>query len=422
MNLFFSTPKNQNFFFGYYGKSQLNKTNTKLLCLKTTFINKLPEENDFVEIGYFDLCSNKKNFFHIAYSKTFNWQQGCMLQWLGPDFKDNIIYNDIIENKFCSVIINILTKKKRILPFPIYDVNSMGTQAICIDHERHFFCRRGYSYAGVKNNSKNIKVVHNDGIWLLDIQSKKYHQIINIENLLKFRPLSNMNNATHYVEHLMFNPEGNRFCFLHRWKMPEGGIYSRLYTAKTDGSELYLLLDSGRMGHFCWKSKFEILAYAGVPNQLNKLRKNKNLVKFLFKPFLPIFHVLFKDNSAISKLATGDSYIILTDKSEKIKKVASKLKFEDGHPSFFPQNKNVFVTDIYPKKNNKHEAKLMMFNLQTNTLQLIDIIKSNELYNETALRCDLHPKISFDGSFVSIDTLQKNHRGVNLYKIDLNSI
>ena len=91
MNLFFSTPKNQNFFFGYYGKSQLNKTNTKLLFLKTTFINKLPEENDFVEIGYFDLCSNKKKFFHIAYSKTFNWQQGCMLQWLGPDFKDNII-------------------------------------------------------------------------------------------------------------------------------------------------------------------------------------------------------------------------------------------------------------------------------------------------------------------------------------------
>lgn len=422
MSLFFSTPKNKNFFFGYYGKSQLNKTNTKLLCLKTTFIDKLPEENDFVEIGYFDLRSNKKNFFHIAYSKTFNWQQGCMLQWLGPDFKDNVIYNDIIKNKFCSIIINILTKKKSILPFPIYDVNSMGTQALCIDHERHFFCRRGYSYAGVKNNSKNKKVVQNDGIWLLDIQSKKYHQIINIENLLKFRPLSNMSNATHYVEHLMFNPEGNRFCFLHRWKMPEGGIYSRLYTAKPDGSELYLLLDSGRMGHFCWKSKFEILAYAGVPNQLNKLRKNKKFVKFLFKPFLPMFHLLFKDNNAISKLATGDSYIILTDKSEKIKKVASKLKFEDGHPSFFPQNKNVFVTDIYPKKNNKHKAKLMMFNLQTNTLQVIDIIKSNELYNETALRCDLHPKISFDGCFVSIDTLQKNHRGVNLYKIDLNLI
>lgn len=419
MKLFFSTPKHQNFFFGYYGKSQLNKSNTKLLCLKTSFANKLPDKNDFVEIGYFDLRKNNKKFFHIAYSKTFNWQQGCMLQWLGPNFENIIIYNDILENKFCSVIVDILTKKKKILPFPIYDVNSKGTKAICVDHERHFFCRRGYSYAGIQNNLKNKNIIESDGIWLLDIKSKRYHQIINIQQLLKVRPLSNMNNAMHYVEHLMFNTLGNRFCFLHRWKMPEGGIYSRLYTAKLDGTDLYLLLDSGRMGHFCWRNNFQILAYAGVPNQLNKLRKNKKFVKFLFKPFLPIFHFFFKDNSIVSKLATGDSYIILTDKSQKIEKVASTLKFEDGHPSFFPQNKNLFITDTYAKKNNNHEAKLMIFNLQNNTFKVIDRIKSNEFYNETALRCDLHPKISFDGNFVSIDTLKKNHRGVNLYKSNL---
>ena len=65
------------------------------------------------------------------------------------------------------------------------------------------------------------------------------------------------------------------------------------------------------------------------------MRKKKNFVRFIFKPLLPVFHFLFGDNSFISKLATGDSYILLNDKSNKIYKVASELRFEDGHPSFF---------------------------------------------------------------------------------------
>jgi len=418
MKLYFSTPKQNHFFFGYYGKSQLNKSNTKLLCLKTNFINRMPTKEDVVQIGYFIMNSKQKRFVKITSSKTFNWQQGCMLQWLGPQFEDTIIYNDIIDKQFCSIILNIETKKKKILPISIYDINSKGTNAICVDQERHFFCRRGYSYAGIENKNKNKKIVNGDGIWLLNNKSKKTNQIINIKDLIKFKPLSNMKNATHYVEHLMFNTTGKRFCFLHRWKMKEGGIYSRFYSANFDGTDLCLLLDSGRMSHFCWRNDNQILAYGGTPNPLNRLRKKKKLVKFLFKPFLPLFHFLFKDNGYVSKIMTGDSYILLTDQSNKIEKVASDLKFEDGHPSFFPQDKNLFITDVYPKGNNNHEAKLMSFNLMNNELNIIDRLRSNKVYNETPLRCDLHPKISFCGNFVSVDTLQDNYRGVNLYKIN----
>ena len=350
MKLIFATPNKENFFYGYFGKSQLNKNNDKLLCLKTNFINRIPEKNDFAEIGYFDLRSAKKKFVFLARTKTFNWQQGCMLQWLGPKFEDQIIYNDKIGNKFSSIILNIKTKKKIILPLPIYDIDFNGKLAICVDQERHFFCRRGYSYAGIENNLKNKKIVKDDGIWTLNTKTKSFVQIINILDLINFKPLSNMKDATHYIEHLSFRPDGNRFCFLHRWKMKDGGIYSRFYTSNLDGTELNLLLDSGRMSHFCWRNNTEILAYGGVPNSVNKLRKKKKLVRLIFKPLLPLFHFLFNDNSLISKLATGDSYILLNDKNNTIKKVAEDLRFEDGHPSFFPNNKNLFVTDLYPKK------------------------------------------------------------------------
>ena len=111
---------------------------------------------------------------------------------------------------------------------------------------------------------------------------------------------------------------------------------------------------------------------------------------------------------------------MLNDKTNNIKKVAKDLRFEDGHPSFFPNNKNLFVTDLYPKKINNHEAKLMTFDLKENKLNIIATIKSNKIYNETPIRCDLHPKVSFDGKYVSIDTLKNNYRGVNLYKINAN--
>lgn len=420
MTLIFKSPREKSYFFGYYGKSQLDKKNYKLLALETNFTKRLPQKGDEAKIGYFEIKKKKAQFKQLATTKTFNWQQGCMLQWLGPKYNNLIIYNDIYKKKFCSIIMNTITKKKFLLPMPVYDVNAQGTKAICIDFERHYFCRRGYSYAGIENFDKNKKVVEDDGIWLLSLKEKKTQKIINILDLINFKPLSNMKEATHYIEHLMFRPDGKRFCFLHRWKMKEGGIYTRFYTANLDGSDLYLLLDTGRMSHFCWRNNKEILGYGGMPNPINKLRKNKNFIKIIFRPLLPIYHFLFKDNSFVSKVATGDSYILLKDKTSEIKKVASELKYEDGHPSFLPNNKNIFVTDVYPKKFNNHIAKLMTYDLTTKSIITIDKLESNPIYNETPIRCDLHPKISFDGKYVAIDILENETRGINLYMIKTN--
>ena len=64
----------------------------------------------------------------------------------------------------------------------------------------------------------------------------------------------------------------------------------------------------------------------------------------------------------------------------------------------------------------------MTFDLKENKVNIIDTIKSNKKYDETPIRCDLHPKISFDGGYVSIDTLEENYRGVRLYKLNIKKI
>ena len=276
MEPIFKTPDDGHYFFGYYDKSPFDFVNQKLLSLRAAFMNQMPTKDDVLEIGYFD-WRNSNEFVKLTETKAWNWQQGCMLQWVGPDFKNRLIYNDRLDGKFVSVLMDVDTKEEIVLPMAVYSMRSDGKYAVCIDNERHFWFRGGYSYQGVENVAKKMALDENDGIWLLNIEKKKTTQIINIMNLIKLNPLSNMKGATHYLEHLMLSPSGKRFCFLHRWNIADGGIYARFYTANMDGRDICLLNDSGRMSHFCWRNENELLAWCGLPTTINRLRKYENI-------------------------------------------------------------------------------------------------------------------------------------------------
>ena len=414
----FRSPSDDHYYFGYYDKSQLDAGNSKLLALRVGFMDRIPDEGDTAEIGYFDISEPNSSFIPITDTRTFNWQQGCMLQWLGPNFNRFIIYNDLKDNKFISVIFDLETGSKRILPMPIYSVSRNGKYAICIDHERHHFCRRGYSYGGVKNLSKDKEIVPGDGIWRICLETGETQQIVSLNALLENKPLSNMEGAVHYVEHLMFNPSSKRFCFLHRWKLREGGIFSRFYTCDDYGDNLYLLCNSGRMSHFCWMDDHRILAYGGLPNKLNSLRRSRSLVKYLFKPLLPLYHGLVRDDTSLSKKLTGDSYLLFTDQSEIVERVASDISYEDGHPSSVGDSGNIFVSDTYPNSfNGGSVASLIIFNLEKEESRLLARLGSIPSYDDTPLRCDLHPKISFDGNYVCVDTMDNGVRGIYVYSL-----
>lgn len=407
MEPIFKTPDDGHYFFAYYDKSPLDFDDKKLLAMRVGFMDKMPTKDDILEIGYFD-WKISNNFIKLAETKAWNWQQGCMLQWLGPDFKKKIIFNDRIDNKFVSVIMDIKTGEKCILPLAIYSVSTDGKYALCIDNERHFWFRSGYSYQGIKNADKNKPLDKNDGIWLLNIEEEEYKQIINITDLLKINPLSNMKGAKHYLEHLMFSPSGKRFCFLHRWQIADGGIYARFYTADIDGGDIFLLNDSGRMSHFCWKNEEEILAWCGLPTCVNKLRRYKNVVKFFVKPFLPLYHILISSGSQLSSMVTGDSYVLFKDKTINKKRIAADQLIEDGHPSFCPANPDLFVSDTYQDEENFR--KLFLFDINKNNILDKILLKSNLEFDATAMRCDLHPKWSYSGKYISVDTMNEGFR------------
>jgi Tol biopolymer transport system component len=88
---------------------------------------------------------------------------------------------------------------------------------------------------------------------------------------------------------------------------------------------------------------------------------------------------------------------------------------EDGHPSFCPANNDMFVTDTYPGKDGM--TSLILYDLKSDHMTIVDELKSIIKYDNSSERCDLHPRWSFDGKYLTIDTVDKGVRGIYLYDI-----
>lgn len=415
---FFKTPEDSNYFFGYYDKSPICINDKKHLALRVNFLDRLPKWGDIADIGFFDLENAKGNFQKISETNIFNWQQANMLQWFG-DKHSTVIFNNLEANKFSSVVLDLSSGKKNIFDIAIYDISQDSSYALCVDHERHHWIRRAYSYDGISNKSKKGNQIKDDGIYKLCFINKKISKIIDIKDLLNFEPLNSMNQASHYVEHIMISPNSKRFAFLHRWKATSGDIYARLYTCDYDGSNLYLLNDSGRMSHFCWLNDYQIFGWGGSINSFSGLKKSGLISHPLLGPLKLLYKKLVNSNAvdghnSLSSIVTGDGYIIFNDLSKNFEKISTNILNKDGHPSYNQNNEHIVLTDTYPDKNSR--ASLILFNIKNKNVSILDTLNSLPYTDNTAFRCDLHPKWSFSGRFISIDTLDSGRRGIYVYK------
>ena len=113
---FFESPDGDNYYFGYFDTPQVSMDDSKILGIKCNSIDRVPdpEKGDIADVGYFDL-KNNNNFIKIGTTRSFNWQQGCMLQFCGPDYNEKIIYNDFDGKKYVSKIYDIVKEETSII-------------------------------------------------------------------------------------------------------------------------------------------------------------------------------------------------------------------------------------------------------------------------------------------------------------------
>ena len=354
------------YFFGYYDKSPWDATDRYMLSIrvKNSYKSAAPEEE--AEIILFDTHNNNK-YRVLGKTKSWNVQQGCMLQWLGPDYSERIIYNDYRNDEYCSVILNIRTNEEKVISMPIYTVASNGKFALSLDFSRLHRLRRGYGYSNKHDNTKDEKCPNKTCIWHIDLESGEVKELLKYTDLTKFEPRSEMKEAEHKVNHIMISPSGKRFMVLHRW-FNGSRKYTRLITGNIDGTELYNLNDDDMTSHCYWKNDEEILAYA-------------------------------------RKKDTGNGYYIMEDRTNNYRKVWNELS-GDGHPSYSPNGKMI-VTDTYPDK--ARVARL--YCIEDDKINNIAKVYAPFKYDND-VRCDLHPRWSRKGDKICFDSVFEGRRGL----------
>ena len=407
----------KHYFFGFYGKSPWNNDGKYAVTLEVGFIDRHPTKKDPANIILIDFENNKKE--KIAETKAWNWQQGCMLQWMPPHHDKKIIFNDRKNGKFISRILDVKTKKEKIIPYPIYDVHPSGKYALSISYEKLNQVRRGYGYDGGSVN-KLKKKVSEEGIYLINLGTNKKKLIVSLNDLYNYKNLKSMDKGKHWIDQPVFNPTGNRLCFLHRWEIEGGLFHTRFFTADLNGKNLFMFPDSGFYSHFIWKNNNEILMFCSISENFGNIRKGGKISSFIINKIRPIYREIIP--RSIRKRVIPIGYYLLKDQSKETKKI--NIYNDDGHPSF-SKNREYVITDTYP--DSKNYRKLILYDWKNDKRTILGnfyslpdkkylhrLIKD---FGNSPFRIDLHPRWDLKGEKICFDSVHEGKRGIYMVNI-----
>ncbi len=365
--------------FGYYDKSPWSGDQKYMLAMEVDFMDRPPTADDTIKVGIVELEAGTE-FHALGETRAWCWQQGTMLQWLGSDPERKCIYNSVEDGQYVSVIHDVQSGETRTLPMPVYAVSRDGTQAVCNNFSRVARTRPGYGYYALPDPTEGVDHPEDDGIWWMDLETGENRLIISLDQIAAIRHQESMDAGEHWVNHLLFSPDGSRFIFLHRWRRPDtGGHYTRLFTANPDGSDICCLADYEMTSHFDWCGNDHVLAW-GRHRQI------------------------------------GDKYYLYRDRSPWFTVVGDEVFTCDGHCSYSPDGRWI-LTDTYPDA--EEMRTLLVYDTETGARADIGRFLSPKKYSGE-IRCDLHPRWSRDGKQVCIDSLHEGHR--QLYVIDISDI
>jgi len=378
-------------FFGYYGIQPWDATGQYLLCLEVPFQDRPPEAKDKAIVGMVDLSSSK--LIPLAETRAWNFQQGAMMHWLpsAPDSK--IIFNDRQGDRFVSVILNVHTGERRVLPKPISAMSHDGKTALSLNFARLQWTRPGYGYAGIDDPFAGECHPAEDGIYLIDLENGEDRRLVSMADVFASHgKLKEMKNHAVWFNHTLYNIDDSRFVFLIRWRtflFPKWvrlwrlkklwRLKTAMFTANVDGSDLRCVIDYGMVSHFDWRNSSEILVWANVKGY-------------------------------------GNKFYLVSDGKNELRTVGERFLTQDGHCSFSPNGRGI-LTDTYPDRNHYRTLKILIWE-EGREVVLGRYYSLPQFIGE--IRCDLHPRWNRTGTQVCFDSVHEGSR--QLYVIDVSNL
>lgn len=369
--------------FAYYDKLQFDPSDRYVLGMEVDFEHRTPRPDDVIKIGMVDLGESDR-WIELGQSTAWNWQQGCMLQWV-PGSQSRILWNDLQGDRFVCHVLDVKTKDVRTVPHPVYSVSPDGRTAVTPDFRRIHDVRPGYGYAGLGDPYADDLAPKDTGVFHVDLESGESKLIISLADIAKLGVIPNEQpGIKHYFNHLLFNPDGSRFIALHRWRYPNGSRLTRMITAKPDGSDIRIVVPNGYASHFIWRDPTHILV------QSKNWLGNTNWSNFLFED---------KEGRTPEEIGRG----VLNG---------------GGHISYLPGNEWI-LNDTYPQGKERMQTPHLYHVKSGRRVDLGHFHLPRAYSGEW--RVDTHPRFSRDGRLVCIDAPHED-QGRQLHLIDISSI
>jgi hypothetical protein len=368
---------------GYYDKQLFDPIGRYLLAHEADFEGRSPKADDVIRVGMIDLEDGDR-WIELGASRAWNWQQGCMLQWV-PGSASEVLWNDREGDHFVCRVLDVKTGHQRALPHPIYCLSPDGRWALAPDFRRLNDTRPGYGYAGLPDPNAATLAPDDAGVWRIDLQTGREELLLSFAAAAKIPyPGGFSNGAKHWFNHLLYNSDGSRFLFLTRWRGDKEGknFSTRMFTANPDGKDLFILDPYGKTSHFIWRDPQHVMAWAWHPSH-------------------------------------GERFYLYHDRSDRVEVVGPDVMTVNGHNTFVPGTSNEWVlNDTYPDKQRLQHPYL--YHIPTNRRVPLGHFHSPPEY-QGEWRCDTHPCASRDGRKVAFDSPHAGN-GRQVYLIDISQI
>lgn len=360
----------------YYGINSFSANQKYATVLETDIKFRLPTENDPATLGLVNL--ETLEFIPITTTRAWNFQQGCMAHWLATSPDSLIIYNDLRDGKFISIIMNVHTKKEiKTFPWPVSAVSPDGKHAVCINFSRLRITRTDYGYGGEGQNAQpEVQFPKNDGLFLVNLETGDSKLIVSIEDVKKLVPEVPAE-GIEYFNHTLFSRGGTKIFWLAR-AVPNRNTTA--FTVNTDGTNLQRCFPDGWEGsHFDWLNDDELMVTS----------------KFDAKIY---------------------SHVLFTIGQKNYKRLGNGLLDYDGHGTFSP-NQKWMVTDTYPGA--LREQKIYLMDMKTQAvLPVGKFVEPVEFKGHW--RCDIHCRWSPDGDIIGFNSTHTGSRQAYIFKLDFN--
>ncbi|MEM6689694.1 MAG: hypothetical protein AAF664_09725 [Planctomycetota bacterium] len=389
-----------NHWFGYYDKFEFSPDDELVLSNRVDFEHRAPTGDDSIEVGFVDTADSDR-WHSIGRSRSWGWQQGCMLQFIGETGR-RVMYNDRDQDRFVCRLVDLDSGQRQTIGRPVYTLSPDGRYGLSVDFSRLDALRPGYGYDGLSSQLIHDRAPEDDGVWRVDMSTGQSQLIFSYADAAQMPWLNQEgqssvpDTAWHYFNHLLTNPSGDRFIVLHRYRPKfdpktlryEGNFVTRMLTIGMDGSDPYVLDGSGRTSHFIWRDDEAVEMWTRVGK-------------------------------------SPDRFYCMYDQSNMIEPLGHDVMTLNGHNTRLPKPYNDFIlNDTYPSKDGRLQT-VYLYHVPTGTRLDLGAFHSPSQYRGE-WRCDTHPRSSRSGRFVAIDsphaTVAKPTAGRQVHLLDIGEV